>query len=389
MPPVSPMLSKSVKAIPDVGHVEPKWDGFRTIVFKDGDEVELGSRNERPMTRYFPELVEALRQNLPPRCVVDGEIILATRRPPRLRRPAAAHPPRRRAASTCSRRRRRRRSSPSTCSPSATTTSWASRSASVAALLVEALAGAEDPVFVTPATADLAEAKRLVHPVRGRRPRRRGRQAARRHLPARQAHDVQDQARAHRRLRGRRVPLAQERRDRGVAAARAVRRRRTPAPRRRRRLVPDGPAREPRRRARAARRGRPVAASVGRMGRPGGAREQAPDAGSGQQVERGQEPLVRAAAARARRRGRLRPDGGRPVPAHGAVPALAHRSHARELHLRPAGVAVGPRPVRDPAVAAGECRVRRRRMPLPVVLRARCAARRRARCGARRRGSSR
>ncbi|WP_173923716.1 ATP-dependent DNA ligase [Agromyces sp. Marseille-P2726] len=77
MPPVAPMLSKSVKEIPDVGHVEPKWDGFRTIVFKDGDEIELGSRNERPMTRYFPELVEALRENLPGRCVVDGEIIVA------------------------------------------------------------------------------------------------------------------------------------------------------------------------------------------------------------------------------------------------------------------------------------------------------------------------
>lgn len=77
MPPVAPMLSKSVKEIPDVGHVEPKWDGFRTIVFKDGDEIELGSRNERPMTRYFPELVHALRENLPERCVVDGEIILA------------------------------------------------------------------------------------------------------------------------------------------------------------------------------------------------------------------------------------------------------------------------------------------------------------------------
>lgn len=76
MPPVSPMLAKSVKQIPDVGHVEPKWDGFRTIIFRDGDEVELGSRNEKPMTRYFPELVEALRANLPPRCVVDGEIVV-------------------------------------------------------------------------------------------------------------------------------------------------------------------------------------------------------------------------------------------------------------------------------------------------------------------------
>lgn len=57
-------------------HYEAKWDGFRTIVFRDGDEVELGSRNERPMTRYFPELVASLRENLPQRCVVDGEIVI-------------------------------------------------------------------------------------------------------------------------------------------------------------------------------------------------------------------------------------------------------------------------------------------------------------------------
>lgn len=76
MPPIAPMLARSVPEIPDVGHVEPKWDGFRTIVFKDGDEVELGSRNGRPMTRYFPELIDALRENLPPRCVIDGEIVI-------------------------------------------------------------------------------------------------------------------------------------------------------------------------------------------------------------------------------------------------------------------------------------------------------------------------
>jgi ATP-dependent DNA ligase len=76
MPPVAPMLAKSVGEIPDVGHIEPKWDGFRTIVFRDGDEVELGSRNERPMTRYFPEVVEAVKANLPRRCVVDGEIVV-------------------------------------------------------------------------------------------------------------------------------------------------------------------------------------------------------------------------------------------------------------------------------------------------------------------------
>jgi ATP-dependent DNA ligase len=77
MPPVAPMLAKSVERIPDAGHYEPKWDGFRSIIFRDGDEVEIGSRNERPMTRYFPEIVEAARAHLPERCVVDGEIVIA------------------------------------------------------------------------------------------------------------------------------------------------------------------------------------------------------------------------------------------------------------------------------------------------------------------------
>ncbi|OMC05276.1 ATP-dependent DNA ligase [Mycobacterium sp. NS-7484] len=72
------MLSKPVREIPPGMSYEPKWDGFRTICFRDGDEVEFGSRNERPMTRYFPELVAAARAELPPRCVVDGEIVIAT-----------------------------------------------------------------------------------------------------------------------------------------------------------------------------------------------------------------------------------------------------------------------------------------------------------------------
>jgi ATP-dependent DNA ligase len=77
MPPVAPMLAKSVPEIPTGAlSYEPKWDGFRSIVFRDGDEVEIGSRNERPMTRYFPELVEAIKENLPERCVIDGEIIV-------------------------------------------------------------------------------------------------------------------------------------------------------------------------------------------------------------------------------------------------------------------------------------------------------------------------
>ena len=77
MPPVKPMLAKSVAEIPtgDLSY-EPKWDGFRSIVFRDGDEVEIGSRNERPMTRYFPEVVDAIKANLPERCVLDGEIVV-------------------------------------------------------------------------------------------------------------------------------------------------------------------------------------------------------------------------------------------------------------------------------------------------------------------------
>jgi ATP-dependent DNA ligase len=77
MPPVPPMLAKAVKQIPDGAmSFEPKWDGFRSIIFRDGDDVEIGSRKERPMTRYFPEIVEAVRANLPERCAVDGEIIV-------------------------------------------------------------------------------------------------------------------------------------------------------------------------------------------------------------------------------------------------------------------------------------------------------------------------
>jgi len=82
MPPVQPMLAKAVKGIPDPAKhgglvFEPKWDGFRCIVFRDGDEVELASRNTKPLTRYFPEVVEAMRRSLPDRCVLDGEVFVA------------------------------------------------------------------------------------------------------------------------------------------------------------------------------------------------------------------------------------------------------------------------------------------------------------------------
>jgi ATP-dependent DNA ligase len=74
------MLAKRVDDLPAGGSwiFEPKWDGFRALVFRDGDEIEIQSRDEKPLNRYFPELVEALRSQLPARCVLDGEIVIAT-----------------------------------------------------------------------------------------------------------------------------------------------------------------------------------------------------------------------------------------------------------------------------------------------------------------------
>ncbi|MBE9500104.1 ATP-dependent DNA ligase [Streptomyces qinglanensis] len=76
MPPVRPMLAKAVSAVPEGMQYEAKWDGFRCLVFRDRDEVELLSRTGKSLVRYFPELVAALRERLPERCVLDGEIVL-------------------------------------------------------------------------------------------------------------------------------------------------------------------------------------------------------------------------------------------------------------------------------------------------------------------------
>ena len=78
-PPIAPMLSSAADALPegDGWQFEPKWDGFRTLVFRDGEDIVLQSRDEKPMNRYFPELVAPLAAALPDRCVVDGEIVIA------------------------------------------------------------------------------------------------------------------------------------------------------------------------------------------------------------------------------------------------------------------------------------------------------------------------
>jgi ATP-dependent DNA ligase len=79
-PPVLPMLAKRVGELP-VGKTwifEPKWDGFRALVFRDGDEILIQSRDQKSLNRYFPELLDTLRAQLPARCVLDGEIVIAT-----------------------------------------------------------------------------------------------------------------------------------------------------------------------------------------------------------------------------------------------------------------------------------------------------------------------
>src|SRR5439155_661024 len=77
-PPLAPMLSRAADALPagEGWQFEPKWDGFRTLVFRDGDEILLQSRDEKPMNRYFPELIAPLAATLSDRCVIDGEIVI-------------------------------------------------------------------------------------------------------------------------------------------------------------------------------------------------------------------------------------------------------------------------------------------------------------------------
>lgn len=160
MPPVAPMLAKAVPSIPGGAmSYEPKWDGFRSIIFRDGDEVEIGSRNERPMTRYFPEVVEAVRANLPERCVVDGELVVVVG--DRLEFEVLQqriHP-------AASRIRLLSQQTPARF-VAFDLLALGERDCTILpfeerrALLEEALAGASEPIHLTPATRDIAVAAR-------------------------------------------------------------------------------------------------------------------------------------------------------------------------------------------------------------------------------------
>src|SRR5580698_2456253 len=78
-PPILPMLAKRVDELPAEGNwiFEPKWDGFRALMFRDGDEIQIQSRDEKPLNRYFPEVIETIAAQFPERCVLDGEIVIA------------------------------------------------------------------------------------------------------------------------------------------------------------------------------------------------------------------------------------------------------------------------------------------------------------------------
>jgi ATP-dependent DNA ligase len=159
MPPVEPMLAKSAKKIPPGMLYEPKWDGFRAIVFRDGDEVELGSRSGKTLTRYFPEVVAAVLEHTPERCVLDGEIVIA--RGERLDFDALLeriHP-------ADSRVRHLAEATPASLVAFDLLALGDARlldapQADRARALAEALGGAAAPVFTTPVTADHEEALR-------------------------------------------------------------------------------------------------------------------------------------------------------------------------------------------------------------------------------------
>ena len=194
-PPVLPMLAKPVHQLPTgEGWIfEPKWDGFRALVFRDGDEVFIQSRDERPLGRYFPELIQPLKEQLPERCVLDGEIVIA--RPAGLDFEALQlrlHP-------AASRVKTLSKEIPASmvffdllCEGSRDLqgTPFEERRAA----LESRLAQTTPPLHLTPATRDHCHGRRLVPPLRGRRLRWRDGEAGVGHLRAQSARDAEGEA---------------------------------------------------------------------------------------------------------------------------------------------------------------------------------------------------
>ena len=326
---------------------EPKWDGFRCIVFRDGDEVELASRNEQAADPLLPRgrRAGAARSCRSGAWSTARSSIAARGDRLDFEAAAAAHPPGRVAGDACSPRRRRRRSSPSTCSRSAT-----SRCVDVpfarapgrgwTTALREARARRSTSRRSRPT---IAVARGLVRAVRGRRARRRGRQAARRRLRAGQARHAQDQARAHRRLRGRRVPRGTRAAPESWARCCSALRRRGPAAARRRRGVvhrraPRAELVEELAPYRAGIVEHPWRAGIPeRRGAAGGVRATPDRMPGGPSRWNGKKDLSFVPLRpELRRRGRLRPHGGHRFRHTAPVQALAPGPRPGLVHLRPA-----------------------------------------------------
>ena len=354
MPPVQPMLAKSVKGIPDPAKhggllFEPKWDGFRCLVFRDGDEVELASRNTKPLTRYFPEVVEAVKASLPERCVVDGEIFVAIGDRLEFERlQERIHP-------ADSRVRMLAEKTPAGFvafdllalgDESLLDQPFEVRRAR----LEEALAGVVPPIHLTRTTSDPAEAEQWFSSFEGAgldgvvakplgAPYTPNGRTMLKIKHERTADVVVAGYRLHKTSTPERPLLgslllglyADGRLQHIGVSASFTATRRAELIEELQPLVCDGPLRAP----------------VGRVERVGH-REPRPGAGHAEPVERRQGPVVHAAASRAGRRGGLRPHGGQPVPAHRAVQALASGPRPGVLRLRAARGGRELRPGRGP-----------------------------------------
>ena len=355
-PPVAPMLAKLTRELPQGGfRYEPKWDGFRCIVFRDGVEVHLGSRNERPLTRYFPEVVDAVLAQLPARCVVDGEIVVAGEGGLDFDALSSGSTPPRRGSRSCH-VRRRRRWSPSTCSRSATGICRPEPFDERRRRLEEALSEVRPPVHVTPLTADPAVAADwfarfegagldgvVAKPATG--PYVEDQRVMLKVKHERTAEFVVGGFRWYKADRSAVGSLMLGLYDGGrlqhVGVIGSF-----PAAQRSELVDVLAPYRRPR---------RPPLGRLGDVGR-GRRRPTAAAPRRHEPVERHEGPQLRAAATRARGRGRLRAPAGATAAPHGPVPPLAPRPRRLELHLRPAG---GGRP----GAAVGRLRGGRRRRP--------------------------
>ena len=349
MPPVAPMLARPVADIPvgEYGY-EPKWDGFRSIVFRDGDEVEIGSRNGRPMNRYFPEVVAAIRSGLPERCVLDGEIVVPDPSRGRLDFEALQqriHPAESRVRLLAQRTPAHYVAFDLLALGDRDLTGEPFRERRRA--LEETLADARPPIHLTPATAIPSVAERWFDEFEGAgldgivaKPLEVTYQPDRRVM-----FKIKHVRTADCVVAGYRTYKADSASGR-LAAARPLRRRAATSC-----IVGVVGAFTTARRRALFQELQPLVTTF--EGHPWDwadeeATTRTPRSSEMQPVERRQGPDLRAAQARARRRGPLRPHGGGPLPSHHPVRPLAPRPGPAFVHLRPARGAGPVRPLRGP-----------------------------------------